>query len=136
MADAPAHRWRLDLEYDGRPFAGWQVQPNAPTVQGHLESALKRVLGESVRVSAAGRTDAGVSAMHQVASLVTTVERSAKAMRDGTNQHLPPEIAVTAASPVSLDFDPRRSPHFKVMQVQCLHQRERAISSIGRAADS
>ena len=110
MAEGPAQRWRLDLEYDGRPFAGWQYQPNAPTVQGHLEDALARVLGQPVRVSAAGRTDAGVSAMQQVASLLTTVERTAKAMRDGTNQHLPPEIAVTEASPVALDFDPRRSP--------------------------
>lgn len=110
---ANGHRWRLDLEYDGRPFAGFQVQDGAPTIQGHLEDALHAVLGERVRVSAAGRTDAGVSARQQVASVLTQVDRTAKAMRDGTNQHLPPEISVTHAAPVPLDFDPRRTPHSK-----------------------
>jgi len=110
---ANGHRWRLDLEYDGRPFAGWQIQDGTPTVQGHLEDALHAVLGERVRVSAAGRTDSGVSARQQVASVLTQVERTAKSMRDGTNQHLPPEISVIHAGLVPLEFDPRRTPHSK-----------------------
>lgn len=106
MIAAP-QRWRLDLAYDGRPFVGWQVQPNGPSIQGALEQAILAVFGEDARVGGSGRTDAGVHAEHQVASFVATTMRSAKAVRDGLNAHLPPEVAVIAATPVPMAFDPR-----------------------------
>ena len=62
---------RLDIEYDGSPFAGWAMQPGVRTVQGELETALATVLREPVRLTVAGRTDAGVHALGQVASFET-----------------------------------------------------------------
>ncbi len=106
-------RWRIDLEYDGAGFAGWQVQPGQRTVQGTVADALARTLGEAVDVSGAGRTDAGVHAKQQVASFVTSVDRDARGMVGGLNAHLPDDLACWFAAPVPDAFDPRRTPHTK-----------------------
>ena len=101
-------RWALELEYDGSALMGWQVQPGQPTVQGELVKALSTFCAEPVQVTASGRTDAGVHARAQVASFVTTKERSAHALVRGLNALLPPAISVTRAWPVPDAFDPRR----------------------------
>ena len=62
-------RYKLTIEYDGAPFCGWQFQDNGPSVQGALEDAVKAICGEEVRVHGAGRTDAGVHALGQIAQI-------------------------------------------------------------------
>lgn len=101
-------RWRLVVAYHGGAFAGWQLQPGVRTVQGALESAAERLLGEAVRVAGSGRTDAGVHAEAQLAAFSTTVHRSARAVRDGLNAHLGPDVACVDARPVPEAYDPRR----------------------------
>lgn len=110
-----ARRIRLVVEYEGTDFAGWQRQPNAPTVQAALEEAVRRMTGEAVTVSGAGRTDAGVHALGQVASFQTGNARiTADRFLRGLNALLPPSIGVMAADEVPLDFDPRRHARGKL----------------------
>jgi len=92
-------RYRLDLEYDGGPYKGFQVQAELPTIQGSIERAVKAFSGETLRLQAAGRTDTGVHALHQVAHIDLEREWKPAVVRDAVNAHLVPEpIAVTAAS--------------------------------------
>jgi len=87
--------FRLSLEYDGRDFAGWQIQPAGQrTVQGILQEAFRRVTGREVRVIGAGRTDAGVHAEGQVASVVVETELAPDRLRRALNGVLPPDLAV------------------------------------------
>jgi tRNA pseudouridine38-40 synthase len=103
-------RYRLLIEYDGAPFSGWQVQDNAPSVQGALEDAVKAICGESVRVHGAGRTDAGVHALGQVAHVDIIRPFVAGRLRDGLNAHLRPHpIGVLSAEIVADDFESRFS---------------------------
>ena len=67
--------YRLTIAYDGTPFAGWAAQPGLRTVQTELETALERILGKPAALTVAGRTDAGVHAWGQVASLELTLDR-------------------------------------------------------------
>lgn len=100
---------RLTLEYDGTAYAGWQVQDNAPTVQGVLEEALGRLLKEPLRVIASGRTDAGVHALGQVANFRTGARVPLKGFVHGLNALLPRDVAVRVAADVPAEFDSRRS---------------------------
>lgn len=127
-----AQRWRLTLEYDGRDFAGWQLQNDAPTVQGAVERALAAFLGEPVRIAGAGRTDAGVHAAMQVASFVTDVDRRPDRVREGLNHFLPDAIACLDARPVDDAFDPRRSPHTKTYRYTWLSRPARSPLRAGR----
>jgi tRNA pseudouridine38-40 synthase len=87
--------FRLSLEYDGREFAGWQLQAGGQrTVQGTLQEAFQRVTGCEVRVTGAGRTDAGVHAEGQVASVVAETELAPERLRRALNGVLPPDLAV------------------------------------------
>lgn len=103
---------KLTLAYDGTAYAGWQRQPQArtrkPTIQRQIEEALAEVLRERVRLSAAGRTDAGVHAAGQVASFTTTRGiRPANLVR-ALNTRLPGDIRVCAAEEMPAGFDARR----------------------------
>lgn len=120
------NRWRIDVEYDGTDLVGWQLQAAGRSVQGELEAAIERLFGERVRVSGSGRTDAGVHAEQQVASFTALGERSERAVRDGLNAYLPPDIAVIAAQRVPDDFDPRRSARVKRYRYQWLDRPTRS----------
>lgn len=97
---------KLTIEYDGTGYSGWQVQPNGLAVQQVMESALERLLGESVRLRSSGRTDAGVHACAMAAAFKTTKLLPMRAFVEGTNRFLPPEIAVLDAVEVHNDFKP------------------------------
>jgi tRNA pseudouridine38-40 synthase len=107
-------RIRLTLEYDGTDFVGWQRQPNGPTVQAALEDALAQMTGAPVVVRGAGRTDAGVHALGQVAHFDTATTIPLVGFRRGLNQLLPRSIAVVAAADAPPDFDARRSARGKL----------------------
>jgi len=106
--EGPARRIALVLEYDGSRYGGSQIQKNAPTIQGELEGALRRLTGAGCRVALAGRTDAGVHARGQVASFPTGAPYDIGAFVGGLNRWLPDDIAVRRAAEVPPDFDPRR----------------------------
>jgi tRNA pseudouridine38-40 synthase len=102
-------RVALGISFDGGPFAGWQSQPAGNTVQDRLETALAAVAGRPVRLTAAGRTDAGVHATGQVAHFDVDVGRPESAWVRGTNAHLPAAIAVQWAIEVDGEFHARYS---------------------------
>jgi tRNA pseudouridine38-40 synthase len=115
LSEESGRRIRLVVEYDGTDFGGWQRQRNAPSVQAEIEEAVFRMTGERTRVGGAGRTDAGVHALGQVASFTTTNMRiPIVGFRRGLNAYLPPTISVVAADEVPESFDPRRHAHGKL----------------------
>ena len=103
-------RYKLLIEYDGTPFAGWQIQANGASVQGALTAALEAFCGERAHVQGAGRTDAGVHALGQVAHVDLVKEADPETLRDALNAHLRPHpIAVLEAAVVAKEFDARFS---------------------------
>lgn len=102
-------RVALGVEYDGSEFHGFQLQANAPTVQGALEAALSRIAAHPVRVAAAGRTDAGVHATAQVVGFTSPVVRPMSAWINGTNALTPAGVKVVWAREVDERFHARYS---------------------------
>jgi tRNA pseudouridine38-40 synthase len=101
-------RWKFTIEYDGRPFSGWQRQDNGPSVQAALEQAILKLSGEVVTVTAAGRTDAGVHALGQVAHADIAKVLAPDKMRDALNAHLRPHpVAVLEAVVAADEFHAR-----------------------------
>ncbi len=116
--------YRLDLEYNGAKYRGWQVQKNAVGVANLVDKACKAVFKEARGLYGAGRTDAGVHALHQVAHLeVTALRFPAKNLVMSLNDHLPPDIAVTWAGPAKDGFDARRDAVGRVYLYQILRRR-------------
>src|SRR3954470_16981127 len=103
-----SRRFALLLEYDGTRYAGSQLQASAPTVQSVLEDAVQRATGDASRVAFAGRTDAGVHALGQVASFVSATRLDPTTLVRALNAHLPADVAVRCAVRVDDAFDPRR----------------------------
>src|SRR4051812_21285616 len=103
-------RYRVTLEYDGGPFAGWQRQENGPSIQSALEEAIFKLSAERATVTGAGRTDAGVHARGQVAHFDLVKEFSGDTVRDALNAHLrPAPISILEAEVASPDFHARFS---------------------------
>jgi tRNA pseudouridine38-40 synthase len=98
----------LIIEYEGTRYHGSQLQANAPTVQGEIEKALKKLTGEKIRIKMASRTDAGVHARGQVVSFKTEAALPMKSFIDGLNHYLPRDIAVKEAFKGEDSFDVRR----------------------------
>jgi tRNA pseudouridine38-40 synthase len=103
-------RYKLTIEYDGTSFVGWQMQDNGPSVQGVLADAIASFAGERPGVHGAGRTDAGVHALGQVAHVDLAKDWDNDTVRDAVNFHLRPQpIAVLGAVQVEPNFDARFS---------------------------
>ena len=103
-------RYKLTIEYDGAPFAGWQIQADSVTVQGVLTAAIEALSGEKTLVQGAGRTDAGVHARGQVAHVDLAKDWDTDTIRDALNAHLRPHpVAVLAAARAADDFNARTS---------------------------
>ena len=95
---------KILLQYDGTNYCGWQEQPNGPSIQETVELALAKILGQRVRVQAAGRTDAGVHALAMPATFRTESTIPLRAFVEGLNGLLPEDIAIQSAEEVPADF--------------------------------
>ena len=103
--DVSPTRWlKLTVAYDGTAYAGWQWQPTQTTVQGVLQAAWTRITGEEPRVSASGRTDAGVHALGQVVGIETRSDLSDERVRRGLNAVLPEDVVVMAVEAAPAGF--------------------------------
>jgi len=127
-------RYRLTIEYDGAPFAGWQIQADRLTVQGVLTNAVEALTGERVRVQGAGRTDAGVHALAQVAHLDLSRDWEPDTVRDALNAHLRPHpIAVLAADRAPESFNARTSARKRHYRYDIVNRRADLTLERGRA---
>jgi tRNA pseudouridine38-40 synthase len=119
---------RLELEYDGGDFAGWARQPGLRTVQGELEAALERVLGRTVALTVAGRTDRGVHARGQVAS-----HDGDPAPASALNGVLTPDVRVVASAPAPDGFDARADARSRVYRYRLFTREAASAFERGRA---
>jgi tRNA pseudouridine38-40 synthase len=104
---------KITLAYDGSEFHGWQIQPGLPTVQGTLADCIRRLTGEDVLPQGSGRTDAGVHALGQVASVRLESPIPEPNLVTALNDVLPPSIRITAVEAVSRNFHARHSASAK-----------------------
>jgi tRNA pseudouridine38-40 synthase len=127
-------RYKLTVEYDGRPFAGWQIQADQLTVQGLLTAAVEALSGDKTLVQGAGRTDAGVHARAQVAHADLTKEWDTDTIRDALNAHLRPHpIAILAAERAADDFNARTSAIRRHYLYRIINRRADLTLEAGRA---
>ncbi|MEQ9811548.1 MAG: tRNA pseudouridine(38-40) synthase TruA [Azospirillaceae bacterium] len=127
-------RYKLTIEYDGRPFVGWQRQANGPSVQAAVEAAVERFCQEAAVVQCAGRTDAGVHALGQVAHVDIARETTADTVRDALNFHLAGHpVAVLAAERVADDFHARFSAAGRAYRYRIVNRRAPLALDAGRA---
>src|SRR5579859_1703703 len=128
-----ATRWKITIEYDGRPFMGWQHQPHGASIQTEIEQAILKFSGESVRLHGAGRTDAGVHALGQVAHFDLEKETTGRTVREAVNAYLRPQpIAVLDAEPAPPHFHARLSARHRRYLYRVLNRPARPALDIGQ----
>lgn len=127
-------RWKFTIEYDGKPFVGWQRQDNGPSVQAALENAILKLTGETVSVGAAGRTDAGVHALGQVAHADICKSFEPLKMLEALNAHLRPHpVAVVEAKIADVEFHARFSATARHYVYRIINRRSPLTFDHGRA---
>lgn len=127
-------RFKLTIEYDGRPFIGWQAQQNGRSVQAELERALTAFAGHSVNITGAGRTDAGVHASGQVAHADIEKPMSGFQVMQAANHHLGhAPIAVVDAKPVADTFHARFDARQRWYRYRIINRRARLALDMGLA---
>jgi len=119
---------RIDIEYDGTDYCGWQVQKASlkPSIQETIERALRKILNEKIKITGAGRTDAGVHAGAQVANFRTKSPMALSRLQEGLNAILPEDIAISAIKEAGPDFHSRFSAKSKVYLYTILNRRHRS----------
>ncbi len=141
-------RIKLELSYDGTNYCGWQRQPDVPTIQETLETALQRIVGEKISITGSGRTDAGVHALKQVAAFSTTSRLEAPVFQRALNGFLPGDIRILHAEEVPPSFHPISSavskryryliddnrPSFPMTRNHCWVYRKRLDVAVMQAA--
>jgi tRNA pseudouridine38-40 synthase len=126
-------RYRLTLEYDGAPFVGWQRQDNGPSVQAALEAAIEKLSGERVIVTGAGRTDAGVHALGQVAHFDLVKSFEPGKVRDALNYYLRPDpVSVLDAAEANGEFHARFSATARHYLFRILNRRSPPALDTGK----
>lgn len=103
------HNYKLKIEYDGKKFSGWQIQPNLRTVQGVIEKTIADISGRKSNLICAGRTDAGVHAFGQVANFKSIIDWGADSIMKALNRVLPDDITILSCEEVESDFNARYS---------------------------
>ncbi|HVJ42707.1 MAG TPA: tRNA pseudouridine(38-40) synthase TruA [Dongiaceae bacterium] len=127
-------RFKLTIEYDGGPFVGWQRQENGPSVQQAIEEAILKTTAEAVTIHAAGRTDAGVHALGQVAHADLDYRIEADRLRDALNFYLrPTPVAIIDAEQVAEDFHARFSAKGRAYCYRIVNRRSPLTIDLGRA---
>jgi tRNA pseudouridine38-40 synthase len=119
-------RLRLTLEYDGTPFRGWAAQPGLRTVEGVLREALETVFSRSSELAIAGRTDTGVHALANVASIEVEGGPPAERVREALNAELPEDVAVVEASEAEPGFHARHSARARSYRYRVYRRRARS----------
>lgn len=114
-------RIMLRVAYDGGKYSGWQIQPNAPTIEGMLNMAINALTGEQIRVTGASRTDAGVHAYGNVAVFDTASSIPAERFAYALNTKLPHDISVVESIEVRSDFHPRHCNTVKTYEYRLLN---------------
>jgi tRNA pseudouridine38-40 synthase len=113
---------KLTIEYDGTAYHGWQIQPGVRTIQGVMREQIAQITQKKVNLIGAGRTDAGVHALAQVANFKTESTIDLLALQRGLNSLLPSDIVVKGAEEVEVEFHARFSARSKVYEYHILHQ--------------
>ncbi len=127
-------RFRLDIEYDGTGFSGWQRQANALTVQQVIEDAIQAVDGQRVKITGAGRTDTGVHATGQVATCDLHKDWRGDRLREAVNAHMRPHlISIRKAERVADDFDARFSAHRRHYLYRIINRRAQLTLDFNKA---
>ena len=127
-------RFRLTIEYDGTPYCGWQRQDNGPSVQQAIEDAIEKFAQQRVTVHGAGRTDAGVHALGQVAHFDLDKETDADTVRDALNFHLKPQpVAIVSAAVAPAEFHARFSAKGRAYIYRIVNRRAPLALDRGRA---
>ncbi|MDO8433647.1 MAG: tRNA pseudouridine(38-40) synthase TruA [Candidatus Binatus sp.] len=114
---------KLTIEYDGANYSGWQLQAKHDSIQGRIEGVLERIFAASVRVHGSGRTDAGVHARGQIASIKLPRDFDPPTLMRALNAMLPPDIVVLDVAEVPDDFNPRRHATSRVYEYRVLNRR-------------
>jgi tRNA pseudouridine38-40 synthase len=114
---------KLTLEYDGSNYSGWQLQPRHDSIQGRIESALETIFAPPVRVFGAGRTDAGVHARGQVASITIPRPFDIDELQRALNSLLPNDIVIGDIAPAPDNFDPRHDARSRLYEYRVLNRK-------------